>query len=86
MFVQLASNACHGDGVPGKSKSVRGELRFRLNHSIPYFFCAARFCDDDDERLRESLPYSFKHAVKTLRVGVVEEKDVHWIVSRARRS
>ena len=43
MFVQLASNACHGGGVPGKSKSVRGELRFRLNHSIPCFFCAARF-------------------------------------------
>jgi hypothetical protein len=31
-------------------------------------------------------PSPLKHAVKTFRVGVVEEKDVHWIVWRAERS
>ena len=36
--------------------------------------------DNHNESLLESLPYSFKSAIKPFRVGVVEEKDVPWIV------
>ena len=33
----------------------------------------------------EPLSYPVEHAIKTFRVGVIEEKDVHWIVWRAER-
>ena len=85
MFVQFASNAGHSDSVPGELKSFRGELRFRLGHSVPCLFCAAGFGDNDDERLWESLSNPAKNAIKIFRVGVVEEKDVHGIVWRVER-
>src|SRR5207248_2608516 len=85
MFVQLAAYSRNCDSMLWKLKPIHGKLRFRLQHSVSCLLCPARFGNHNDKRLRKPIAYPVKHAIETVRIGIIEEKDIHRVVRRAER-
>ena len=55
------------------------KFRFRFEHSISRFLCPAGFGNHNDERLRKIVVDLVENAVETIRIGVVQEIDIHWV-------
>jgi hypothetical protein len=78
-FIYLASDAGYSHGVRGELETFFSKFRFSLEHSISRFLCPTGFGNHNDERLRKIVVDLVENAVETVRIGVVEEIDIHWI-------
>ena len=79
VLIQLAACTGDGDRMLSKIQSRLIKARFRFEHAVARFLGSAGFRNHDDERVIESRPDLAQNAVETVRVGVIEEEDVHLI-------
>jgi hypothetical protein len=56
-----------------------------FEHSVARFFGAARFGNDDSERGFEFVADARQSAVDAVRVGVVEERNAHFVATGPRQ-
>ena len=80
VFIQFTAGSGDRDRVFAEIQSALLEFRFRFQHAVAGLFCAAGFGDNDHERLSYFIADLVEHAIETVRIGVIEKRDVHRIV------
>src|SRR5207247_10495603 len=85
IFVEITPNTDDGHCVFVELQSLFFKSCFRLQHPVSCLLCAAGFGNHNDECLGEQIVNPGENAIESVRVRIIEEKNVHWISCRSKR-
>ena len=85
MLVEITSNAGDRNGMFRKIQAGRLEARFRFEHSVARFFCSAGLRNRHHNCSREFIVDLVQHAIESIRIRIVEEVNVQWILRCPKR-